>query len=273
MTEKKDNPTLSALNIYPVKSCKGISLQSVEVGSKGPLMDRRWMIIDQENRFMTLRSTPQLCLIEAELLSGKLLLRAKRHPPLIVPFGKEGEKKPVVVWKDTTWAIDQGDEAAEWLKEVLQIDARLVFLPDETVRAVNPNYATKESDEVSFADGYPFLLISEASLGDLNLRLETPVSMNRFRPNLVISGCEPYEEDSWKKISIGSIVFDCVKLCSRCVAVNVDHITGEKSDEPLQTLASYRKFEKGIMFGQNCIHQNHGRLSLGNEVKILKQEK
>ncbi len=269
MMTNKFHPILSAIYIYPVKSCKGIAVSSVEVGPKGPSMDRRWMIVDKDGRFLSQRQVPHMCLIETELLPGKLLLRKRGMPPLILPFGKEGVKREVVVWKDTVAAVDQGDSAAEWLQEALQLEARLVFLPDETVRSVDGRYAKRASDEVGFADGYPFLLISEASLGDLSLRLGAPVPMNRFRPNLVISGCEPYEEDNWKQISIGSITFDCVKPCSRCVTINVDQITAEKSLEPLATLAGYRKVEKGIMFGQNCIHSTSGKLTCGSEVKIM----
>jgi uncharacterized protein YcbX len=146
---------------------------------------------------------------------------------------------------------------------------RLVFMPDASRRQVNQNYAPSPDDVVGFADGYPFLLISEASLKDLNQRLNAPVPMNRFRPNLVISGCLPYEEDTWKWIRIGEVRFKVAKPCARCIVTTVDQSTGEKGVEPFQTLAAYRKQEKGIMFGQNLIHTTQGVLSIGQTVEVL----
>lgn len=261
--------TVSAITIYPVKACKGISLQSVAMSPKGPLMDRRWMVVDAGGHFVTQRRIPKMCLIETELLPGRLLLRAKNHPPFILKLDGDKEMRQVTIFKDTLMAKDEGKEVSEWLSDVLHEEVRLVFLPDDIHRPVNPKYAVSEKDEVSFADGYPVLIISEASLGDLNLRLKTAVPMNRFRPNLVISGSTPYEEDTWKKIRIGSIIFECVKPCSRCTVTTVNQATGEVSDEPLQTLATYRKQENKIMFGQNCIHCGEGVISVGNKIEVL----
>jgi len=267
----KDNKevTVSGLTIYPVKSLQGITLKTMKIGEKGPEMDRRFMVVDASGRFLTMRTLHRMCLIGTELLPGKLLLRARKLPPLIVKLDRPGSQKQVTVWKDTVLATDMGQEASEWFTEALGQEVHLVFIPDDVIRLVDPQYATTPQDQVSFADAYPIHLISEASLGDLNFRLKTPVPMNRFRPNIVVSGCEPYEEDTWKKIRIGNVILSIVKPCSRCVATTVDQASGERSDEPLATLAKYRKQEKGIMFGQNCIQQNAGSIALGDEVEIL----
>lgn len=262
--------TISQINIYPVKACRGISVQKADLTPQGLRYDRRWMVVDEENRFLSQRTHPKMALIQTELLPGKVLLRASGQPPLIIKMDKEGEKRTVVVRKDSVEAIDMGDEAAEWLSDVMKRKARLVYIPDETFRPIDPKYATSPQDQVGFADAYPLLLTSEASLGDLNLRLPQPIQMNRFRPNLVISGCEPYEEDSWKKIRVGDVILECVKPCSRCVVTCVDQATGEKGEEPLKTLTCYRKQESGIIFGQNLIHKTLGTLSVGQELLILK---
>lgn len=269
----KDNPerTVSGLTIYPVKSFQGISLKTMKIGSKGPEMDRRFMVVDSNGRFLTMRTCHKMCLIGTELLPGKLLLRSRKLPPLILKLDKFSEEKQVTVWNDTVLARSMGQEASEWVSEALGQEAHLVFIPDEVIRQVDQKYATSVDDQVSFADAYPILLISEASLGDLNFRLESPVPMNRFRPNIVVSGCAPYEEDTWKKIRIGNVVLDVVKPCSRCVATTVDQASGERGTEPLAMLATYRKQEKGIMFGQNCVHKNLGLIALGDGVEVLER--
>jgi uncharacterized protein len=264
---------LSSLHIYPVKSFKGLSLQTVEVGAKGPHLDRRLMVIDKDGRFLSQRQHHNMALITTELVGTKLILRAPKKEECEVEITAKGPKREVIIWKDTVLACDQGDMVAKWLSDVLQTDVRLVFMPDETIRQVNQQYAPRVTDQAGFTDGYPFLIISEASLEELNSRLEKPIPMDRFRPSLVISGCSPFEEDTWEKIRIGNIIFDCVKPCSRCIVTTIDQATWEKWLEPLQTLATYRKQEGGIMFGQNAIHQGPGKLSVSDEVEILEKEK
>lgn len=262
---------LSGLFVYPVKSCKGIALQQVQVDSMGPSWDRRWMIVDMNGRFITQRKYPKLALIDTKVTKEHLQLTIPHVPPFYLPLKNGGgEELRVEVWNDFCRAIDQGDAVNKALSQYLEVECRLVFLPEDSIRPVDPKYARKESDHVSFADGFPFLVISEASLQDLNSRLETAVPMNRFRPNLVVSGCEPYEEDTWKAIKIGDLHFDLVKPCARCVVTTVDQSTGVKGLEPLQTLATYRKREKGIMFGQNAIHSNQGMLKVGDQIEVLK---
>jgi uncharacterized protein len=260
---------LSELYIYPVKSCKGMPLHMVNVGPKGPEMDRRWMIVDKEGTFLSQREIPKMAIIHASLDDRFLFLSAPAMTPLMIPHHPEGAPLEVGVWKDRCLAHDMGDAAAKWVSAFLEVDSRLVFLPDSSIRKVNPDYALAETDQVSFADGFPFLLISDASLHDLNARVGKNLRMNRFRPNLVISNCEPFEEDRWKCLRIGPILFHCVKPCSRGIITAVDQEHAEVSMEPLKTLADYRKTAQGVLFGQNLVHEGIGSLKVGMEVEIL----
>lgn len=260
---------LTGLNIYPVKSLKGLSIKMMEIGKKGPMFDRRWMVVDEQGLFLTQRKWPKMALIETALDRDHLYLSFPDGCKVSLPFTEKGKKIAVEVWKDRCDAIDQGDEAAAALSSFLEVSCRLVYLPESSHRLVNRDYTVTEEDEVGFADGFPFLLISEASLAELNGRLTTPVCMDRFRPNLVISGCPPFEEDRMRRIRIGTVEFELVKPCSRCIVTTIDQATGEKGIEPLQTLSTYRKKEKGIMFGQNLIHRNLGILKLGDPVEVI----
>lgn len=260
--------TIVSLHFYPIKGCKGIDLQRAKVGPMGPEMDRRWMIVDSNGRFISQRQEPLMALIGAKVENKHLALQIPNWPELRIAILDKGSRREVSIWDDVCFAIDQGDEIAGLLSRFLGRECRLVFMPDSTHRPVNPKYAGPES-QVGFADRFSFLLISEASLQDLNRRLERPVPMNRFRPNLVISGCQPFEEDMWKRIRIGEIHFKIAKPCSRCTVTTVDQSTGQKGEEPLKTLAGYRKQEKGIMFGQNLVHGNQGVLSIGDALEIL----
>lgn len=260
---------LSELYIYPVKSCKGMSLRSLHVGAKGPAMDRRWMVVDSSGRFLSQRSVIKMALIHANLDDHYLFLSAPGKVPLMLLHHPVGTPCEVVVWNDKCLAHDMGDQAAAWVSEFLEQDARLVFLPESSVRRVNEKYSTTADDQVSFADGFPFLLISQASLADLSERAGVQLRMNRFRPNLVISNCEPYEEDSWKKVRIGEIIFHFVKPCSRCVITTINQERAEAGSEPLATLASFRKTDGKVLFGQNLVHEGFGMLEVGAEVEIL----
>lgn len=260
---------LSELYIYPVKSCKGMSLRSVKVGPKGPAMDRRWMVVDKEGRFLSQRSLPKMALIYANLDDHYLFLSAPSLMPLMILHHPVGTPRQVVVWDDTCLAHDMGDEAAAWVSEFLECEARLVFLPEDSIRRVSNEYATSEADQLGFADGFPFMLISESSLHDLNERVGMNLRVNRFRPNLVIANCEPYEEDRWKKVRIGDITFHFVKPCSRCITTTINQERAETGCEPLSTLSTFRQADSGILFGQNLVHEGSGSLEVGAEVEIL----
>lgn len=264
MTELK----VSELAIYPVKSLARISLHSASVQRFGLAHDRRWMLVDAGGKFLTQRQLARMCLIQPELQGDVLSLRAEGMPELVVPGPVGQPTRRVIVWDDQCNALDCGDESAAWLSRFLAIDCRLVYFPDEEVRAVDPRYA-RPGDRTAFSDGFPLLLISQASLDDLNSRLDTPVSMARFRPNLVVQGCDAFAEDDWKEILIGGLRFRVVKPCSRCIIPGIDPATGERGLEPLRTLAGYRKREDKIFFGQNVIADGQGEIRVGMPVELM----
>lgn len=267
--------TISALYTYPVKSCGGVRHDTAELGPRGLLLDRQWMVIDTANRFVTQREYPAMSLVQTSLSDDTLTLTAPGMSALAVPIAEQdGPQREVVVWKDTVRAIDAGDDAAGWFSEVLHTEVRLVRMPDDYQRLTSTKY-TNEPGTLSFADGYPLLFISEGSLVDLNQRLtergKAPMLMNRFRPNIVFAGCDPYAEDTWQQITIAGIRFDVVKPCARCAITTVDQALGSIPDvkEPLATLAAYRKGANGgVMFGQNALHRSCGTLKIGDTVTI-----
>jgi len=253
---------------YPIKSCRGTSLEVAVVGPRGIVADRQWMVVDSAGHFLTQRELPRLALIEPSLRNGLLEISAPDVPTLSVPVGDAGERVEVVVWRDRCVAVDHGPEAAAWFSRVLGTPCRLVRIADDEVRRADREFASP-TDQVGFADGFSFLLTSRASLDELNRRLEIPLPMNRFRPNIVIDGIEPFEEDGWKRVRIDGITFEVAKPCARCVTTTVDQHTAERSNEPLRTLATFRKRTGGVMFGQNLIHDRTGVLRVGADVEIL----
>jgi uncharacterized protein len=261
---------LSELNIYPIKSAAGISLQTAEVEWKGLRGDRRWMVVDEQGKFMTQRQFPSMALISVALEDDQLTIAAPGMKSLAVSIELTAPELEVEVWGDRCRAISTGDAAKEWFSQFLNTSCQLVYLPDDSKRLVASDYAVRpDHDQVSFADAFPFLLISEASLHDLNQRLDAPIPMNRFRPNLVVRGCDAFAEDRWRKIRIGSVVFHVVKPCARCAITTVEQTTGVKGKEPLQTLATYRLQKGNIFFGQNLLQENLGSLQVGDVVEII----
>lgn len=259
---------VSGLSVYPVKSCAGISRQSLSFDDIGPLDDRRWMIVRENGEFLTQRQLPKLALLQASPQGSGLMLEWQSRFCAVAEPGDRGDALAVQVWNDTVLALDAGDVVADWLSRQLDTPCRLVQMPPGTKRHVDPDYATR-GELVSFADGFPLLLISEASLDDLNSRLENPVPMDRFRPNIVVSGCEPFAEDAWRHIRIGELDMQLAKACSRCTVPSIDQQTGERNGEILQVLASYRRRDRQTYFGQNLLHNEPGTISLGEEVIVL----
>jgi uncharacterized protein YcbX len=262
---------LTQINIYPVKSCKGTSLARARLTPFGFENDRNWMVVGEDGTFLSQRTIPRMSLIETTLSDDTLQFKAPGLEILEVPKNLDPlSLVDVVIWNDTCSAVDCGDDAAAWLTEFLKVRCRLVTMGKTFSRAVSARYSTKK-DQVGFADAFPFLLISSASLRDLNERLDLPVPMNRFRPNLVVSGCEPFAEDRWDHLAIGSLTFRVSKPCARCTVPAVDQSTGVPGTEPLATLATYRKLEGGkVYFGQNLVNeQKSGELVLGSEAIIL----
>lgn len=269
MTTPAPSITLSAIYIYPVKSCRGIAMSTAQLDDWGLQFDRNWMVVNETGRFLSQRELPQMALIETAIGAESLQLSAPGQSGLEVPLAPyPGETRTVEVWGDQTPAIDQGEAAAAWLSQALGQTVRLVRIGAGYSRPVKP--VQPAANQVSFADGYPLLLISEASLADLNQRLPESLPMNRFRPNLVVSGCEAYAEDHWQQIRINEVIFSLVSACERCAITTTDQATGSRSGpEPLKTLATYRRNSGGVIFGQNLVHQNHGAVSSGSPVEVL----
>lgn len=259
---------LASLFIYPVKSLAGVRVERARVEDRGLRHDRRFMIVDGDGRFVTQREHAAMATITAQLRDAELVLDAPRASTLTVPLEVEGPVREVVVWRDRCDAIDAGDEAAAWIGEQLGIRARLVRMPVTTRRRADPSFA-RPGDLVSFADGFPFLLATEASLDALNARLATPVDIRRFRPNLVVSGSAPFEEDRWLELAIGGVRFFVRKPCARCTIVDVDPDRGTREKEPLATLATFRARGHAVLFGQNLVHDGEGELAIGDRVEVL----
>jgi len=270
---------LAAIHCYPVKSLGGSRLEACPLDACGLVHDRRWMVVDPEGAFLTQRSHPRMALVEATVEGDVLRLRAPSMPDHLVPASRSAPggagraRRPVevAVWRDRVPAEDEGDAAAEWLVRALGMPCRLVRGGASFQRGVDDGEARTDRGRIAFADGFPFLLTSTASLDDLNRRLTRPVGMERFRPNLVVDGCGPFDEDRWKKIRIGEVEFRVAKPCERCSIPAVDPATGERGIEPLATLATYRRDPGGrILFGRNLVHETlEGTLRIGDPVTVL----
>lgn len=240
------------------------------MGPRGIVGDRSFMLVDADGRFLTQRAFPRMALIEPALGENSLTLSAPGQESVAIPVLEDGERRAVSVWNDRSEAVDQGEAAAVWASTFLGARCRLVRMADDAVRAVDRDFAVSEGDQLGFADGYPFLLTSEASLADLNARMAAPVAMNRFRPNIVVSGTEAFAEDAWRRVRVGAIAMAVVKPCARCVITTTDQATAKRGTEPLRTLATYRQVHgEGVMFGQNLIHQSAGVLRVGDAVELL----
>ncbi len=262
------NLKVSELAIYPVKSFAQISLNSAVVDRFGLGQDRRWMVVDENGQFVTQRQHPRMCLVQQRLIEHGIQLSVSGMPDLVVSEPSHAMKREVTVWGDHCNALDSGDEAANWISRLLGITCRLVFFPEDEFRQVDLNYA-QTGDQTAFSDGFPLLLISQASLDDLNGRLEAPIEMARFRPNLVVNGCDAFAEDGWKRLRVGSITFRVVKPCSRCVIPCIDPLTGQRGQEPLRTLSHYRRRDNQVFFGQNVIAESIGTIKIGMAVEVV----
>lgn len=226
------------------------------------------MLIDKNRQFLSQRKLPNMALIKTALTDNNLILSAPGMENLFVPLEPtEGEIIDSTIWDDQCAARSVSAEADQWLSDFLHQDCRLVYQPNEVIRPVDPVYA-RPADKVAFSDGFPFLIVSENSLAALNHEMQLNLPMIRFRPNLVISGCPAYAEDSWREISIGSIDFRLPKPCSRCSIPTIDPDTAEIGKEPLTTLSRTRKWQNKVYFGQNALHNQCGRLTVGDTVRI-----
>lgn len=258
---------VSSLFTYPVKSCQGLSLREMPCGERGPVGDRHYMIVDDRGRFLSQRDSPRLTLVAPEFQDETLVLHAPGMRPL--PLDEPGSnRKSVRVWSFEGEALDMGDACAEWFRAVLERDCRLVRFADDVHRRVGTDAA---SAEVGFADGYPFLVVSLESLSELNRRLQVPLPMNRFRPNVVLRGCQPFQEDEWDVVSFPELSMQLMGPSPRCKMTTLDPETLEYGKEPLRTLAKFRKQQGGVMFGQNAIHLHSGCIRVGDPVTVERE--
>lgn len=259
--------TLTGLHVYPIKSAGGFSAETWPVDEFGLRHDRRWVVVDQAGEALTQREHPRLALVRTAIGGGRLRVSAPGCAPLDLPLEPAGTVATVAnVWGDRCAAYWMGERAARWFSELLGLSASLVYMPESTRRPADPAYAPADV-RVSFVDAFPFLLLSEESLEDLNTRLPQAVPMNRFRPNLVIAGGPPYAEDGLAGFRIGAVALQAVKPCDRCVLTTTDQESGARGPEPLRTLARFRKVGDKVLFGQNVIHRTTGRLTVGEALR------
>jgi uncharacterized protein YcbX len=262
--------TLSQIWIYPVKSLGGIQLQTAEFSGKGLLFDRRWMLIDVDGVFLTQRAHPEMSLFKVSLTGDRMTIIFKNgegpHPSTNFGVGQVSQAAITAqIWSDEVTVNEVHPGISAWFSAHLGISCRLVCFPEENPRPLDAGDRLN-NEHVSLADAYPFLLIGQASLDDLNKRLDDPVPMNRFRPNFVVSGALPYEEDSWNNLSIGENKFVAVKKCARCTVPGINQDTGEKGQEPVRTLARYRTVGNKIYFGEHLVGLGHGIVTVGDRV-------
>ena len=247
--------TVAALFVYPVKSCRGIALSVARLTERGIAHDREWMIVDASGHFITQRELPRLALITTALSDLALQLSAPGLPALAIEFDLDGPRRSVTVWRDTLPAIDQGDAAAQWVSQSVGAPVRLVRFDRDVKRMCNPDFAGTSGAHHSFGDGYPVLVLSQASLDELNRRLDAPLPVDRFRPNLLLSGIEAHDEDHLATIEVGAVRLRLVKPCTRCQITTTDQASAVVGIEPLPTLAQYRHNAAldGVTFGMNAI--------------------
>lgn len=270
---------LSGLFIHPVKSLRSCSVDTAEVDALGLVGDRRFMVVDEHGRFLTQRTLPRMALVATALSADTLTLSTESSGRIEVGRAPDpaAPLRQVSVWKsDDLRAEDCGDAVAAWLSDFLNVKCRLVRIGEAFLRPILKPGKAQPGDRVSFADAYPFLLISEASLHDLNDRMvtrgEEALPMNRFRPNLVIAGCPAFAEDTWPRLRIGDIAFRAGGPCARCIVTTTDQSTAVRGKEPLRTLARYRRDAEDptdVNFGQNLIHETKtGMLRIGDLVTV-----
>lgn len=260
--------TISELFIYPIKSLSGVKVNSAEITDRGFKYDRRWMLIDENNRFLSQREVARMALIKVTI-TEKYLLATYQSKSIEIPLCTDNKEViNVNIWDDECVAQLVDTEIDNWFTHILGIKCRLVYMPDESKRITDQRYAP-DGSVTSFADAYPFMIIGQASLNDLNKRLTETLPMNRFRPNIVFDGGAAYQEDIINQCIVNNINFLGVKLCARCNIPTIDQETALSSKEPSKTMATYRLKNRKIYFGQNLIHSGTGIISVGDELKVL----
>lgn len=259
---------VSSLYIYPIKSLPGIELQSSEVDLRGLKFDRRWMLIDENNRFISQREKSGLLNFKLNLDAYNLIIEHTLDGSRItIPLNfNTSTKVKITIWDDTILASHVSSNIDDWFSDKLGIKCRLVFQADEDTRKIDEKYFVSGNEETSFSDGYPILIISEESLRNLNSKCPEAIEIERFRPNIVISNCQSHEEDELKSFEINSLKFVGVKPCARCIMTTINPKTQLKTAEPLKTLNTYRKIGNKIMFGQNVVVHSSGIIKIGDKL-------
>ena len=253
---------------------RGISLEQSKFTEKGLEFDRRWMLVDDKGVFLTQRTLPKLALFQPEILNNTLKISHKVPSYGSVTFSllknNSNTKLNVEIWEEIVEAQEVDSEISDWFTKILGFEVRFVFMPEKNHRKVDPAYAINPNNKTSFTDGFPYLIIGQSSLEDLNARLKIPVSMQCFRPNFVFTGGTAYEEENWHEFTIENQIFYGVKPSNRCVMTTVDFEKGIFSGkEPLLTLSKYKKVDKKVIFGQNVIAKNEGIVSVGNRIQLV----
>ncbi len=259
---------VQSLHVYPVKGARGIALERAELLRTGFRHDRRFMVVDEAGVFLSQRGHPRLALVDVAIGDGTL-----RVGPITLALAPESgsrERRRVRVWDDEVDALVVPGDVSTFLSAHLGVRCTLVYMPDDVVRAVDPVYA-RAGDRVGFADAFPVLVATQASLDDLNARLAAPLPMNRFRPNIVLAGAEPWEEDRHPRVCIGEVTLRMPKRCARCEVTLVDQQTAERGKEPLRTLATFRSEENKVYFAQNAIPDAEGTVRVGDAARFLDQ--
>lgn len=261
---------VSNLYCYPIKSCAGTQLKTAALTRCGFANDRALMLTRLDGEFLTQREFPRLCLVRPSVVGGRYTVTAPGMAELSFELRRSGDATYASIWRDRVRVVIQEDEVNDWFSEFLKARVQLVAMSEGFERKIDHNFAVGPTDVVSLADGFSILVISEASLEFLNRKLDTPVGMERFRPNVVVTGCDAHEEDTWKEFTIGGIRMSGVKPCARCSIVTIEQSNGEPGKQSLAALADYRRFANGVMFGMNLVHHSpSGTISVGDAIKVV----
>ena len=259
---------VGSLWVHPVKSARAVAVARAQLGRTGLDGDREFVVVDERGAFLTQRDHPSLALVDARVVDDVLALTIPGEPTLHVRRKAEGRPIEVEVWDDRVESVDVGDDAARLLSRWLGQPARLARMAREDARPVDSRYAAA-SDRVSFADGFPVLVATAAAVRLVSEALERPVDATTFRPNVVVEGAEPFEEDTWTELAIGDARLELVKPCARCAVVDVDPISGTRRGDVLSALASLRKSGRKVFFGQNAVVRGTGEIAVGDAVRVL----
>lgn len=262
--------SISALYIYPIKSLGGLAIKTGKLTDRGLEHDRRFMLIDWENKFITQRECSKMALLQTNIENETLIVSEKYNSNNKISFSLSPVGNKIItvrIWDDVCEAMLLPDAISFWFSTVLEIDCRLVYMNETSIRLADTKYVKLEN-RISLSDAYPLTIISESSLNDLNRKLNDNLLMNRFRPNIVIKGSNAHQEDTFKKIIINGLTFYGVKLLARCPIITIDQHTSLRGKEPLQILSKYRKKNNKVFFGNNFIYETLGNISVGDEIII-----